>query len=364
MKRCPHCNADIEDEARFCIYCMTELDEKRPIISPDNSKKRWLYISVILVLLILLLASVLWGIGRNTTGPKAPSGELGVGITDGAAAPDNETLADEKGNATEAEGESDSPSSTDEAEIQPDATNAQSDDRVPQNTVGNTSGSTGQIKPVEPVESDDRDEPSTTDKTPSNEPQTAPETTRQTEPVATDAETVHETELIPETEPSAVVNPEPTQGQYGYRAAVTGDDGYGATIPADSIVITSINYTSPDGVYVIPDSIDGKRVFSIAGGVFSAPAIRDTVRVVVIPKRCRNLFYDALNYCYNLTDVYYAGEGIFLADGFLPPVSRRNQTITIHSSATATNRNFTKLKNVAYYVEAQFSEWDGVTCEW
>ena len=28
MKKCPFCSADIEDNARFCLYCMKELDEK------------------------------------------------------------------------------------------------------------------------------------------------------------------------------------------------------------------------------------------------------------------------------------------------------------------------------------------------
>ena len=31
MKKCPFCDADIEDSARFCLYCMRPLTEKEQI---------------------------------------------------------------------------------------------------------------------------------------------------------------------------------------------------------------------------------------------------------------------------------------------------------------------------------------------
>lgn len=40
MKRCPNCKKEIAEEASFCIYCMTELTEKREIPTGRNRKKR------------------------------------------------------------------------------------------------------------------------------------------------------------------------------------------------------------------------------------------------------------------------------------------------------------------------------------
>lgn len=34
MKKCPKCGAQIEDNARFCVYCMTDFSQKTIIV--DN----------------------------------------------------------------------------------------------------------------------------------------------------------------------------------------------------------------------------------------------------------------------------------------------------------------------------------------
>ncbi len=38
MKLCPNCKAEMDDNARFCLCCMTSLDEKE-LISPSVRKK-------------------------------------------------------------------------------------------------------------------------------------------------------------------------------------------------------------------------------------------------------------------------------------------------------------------------------------
>ena len=38
MKKCPFCGADIEESARFCLYCMQSLTEKEQI--PPHPKKK------------------------------------------------------------------------------------------------------------------------------------------------------------------------------------------------------------------------------------------------------------------------------------------------------------------------------------
>ena len=54
MKQCPKCKAALDDNARFCLHCMTSLDEKEPIPPPATQVRRWP-----LVLLCVLLVGVL-----------------------------------------------------------------------------------------------------------------------------------------------------------------------------------------------------------------------------------------------------------------------------------------------------------------
>lgn len=58
MKKCPFCGADIEDSARFCLYCMQSLVEKEEILLHEEKKKpQWLRIiaAVVAVLFVLML---------------------------------------------------------------------------------------------------------------------------------------------------------------------------------------------------------------------------------------------------------------------------------------------------------------------
>lgn len=58
MKKCPFCGADIEETARFCLYCMNSLTEKEHIISHQKKKPHWLLLVVTIVTLSLTLAIV------------------------------------------------------------------------------------------------------------------------------------------------------------------------------------------------------------------------------------------------------------------------------------------------------------------
>ena len=56
MKLCPKCKAELDDSARFCLRCMTPLDEKEQIQPPLRKKRRWSF--VLVVCLVLCVASV------------------------------------------------------------------------------------------------------------------------------------------------------------------------------------------------------------------------------------------------------------------------------------------------------------------
>ncbi len=61
MKSCPFCNAVLTDEANFCLYCMSSLDEKKITVPLEKKKRKALPIILILTatLLVSLLAFVI-----------------------------------------------------------------------------------------------------------------------------------------------------------------------------------------------------------------------------------------------------------------------------------------------------------------
>lgn len=69
MKLCPHCNAQLEDHARFCLCCMTSLDEKEQIPPPEAPKRRWPLL--LLAVLALSACAVLVGIFPAAQPPEA-----------------------------------------------------------------------------------------------------------------------------------------------------------------------------------------------------------------------------------------------------------------------------------------------------
>lgn len=56
MKKCPFCGADIEDSARFCLYCMQSLTKKEQILLRKKKKPQWLLIIAAIVAAIVLLS--------------------------------------------------------------------------------------------------------------------------------------------------------------------------------------------------------------------------------------------------------------------------------------------------------------------
>ncbi len=67
MKTCPSCQAQIEDDARFCLYCMTSLDNKETVGSTAKRSKQpfiWLSASAVLCIIVAVTAGIL--LTKNT----------------------------------------------------------------------------------------------------------------------------------------------------------------------------------------------------------------------------------------------------------------------------------------------------------
>ncbi len=62
MKNCPHCNSAIEENASFCLHCMSSLDSKTAVKHKKvlGLKKVYLIYAAIAVCFVLLVAVIIW----------------------------------------------------------------------------------------------------------------------------------------------------------------------------------------------------------------------------------------------------------------------------------------------------------------
>ena len=77
MKDCPNCGATIADEARFCHYCMTSLDEKKPVGAPR--RRLWLRTGALALAGAVVLSAIGWGVVAMTSGGAPGTGKASSG---------------------------------------------------------------------------------------------------------------------------------------------------------------------------------------------------------------------------------------------------------------------------------------------
>jgi len=306
MKKCPFCKADIEENARFCLYCMKPLNEKE-VILPTKKKRPWWPLALAAVLLALLALGIFFPRGNG----------------DGASTPTN---SDPSSNA---------PPSV------PEQTPAPTPMPTPSPTPAPTPVSTPSPSPAP-----------TPTPTPKPTPEPTPSETPRPSPTETPVQTTSPTPA--ETPPASTASPDqpesPTNAVvYAYRLARTGDE-YNAHYQnsGSDIVITGISQQSSDGIYDIPAYIDGKKVIAIVANAFSG----SNAQVVYVPATAKSIWDHAFAGC-GLTDIYFRGNSIY-AEGRAFPTG-----ITIHCSASCSDRNFRYYKDCAVNYGATWEEWNG-----
>ena len=84
---CPVCGAAVQENARFCLHCMTSFDEKTKI-TPPARKKRGGVLAAVLGCALLLLGAGIFFVLKNAS-PAEPTREAGTetGTSDGTAEP-------------------------------------------------------------------------------------------------------------------------------------------------------------------------------------------------------------------------------------------------------------------------------------
>ena len=126
----------------------------------------------------------------------------------------------------------------------------------------------------------------------------------------------------------------------------------------NAVVITGVSVPSSNGEYIIPDTIDNKKVIAIMGLAFCDDNIKDTVKKVIVPASVKTIWGNAFANCYNLTDIYFCGNAIYVEGNAFAPKATRNETLTIHCSYDCSDRNSRYYRNSAAYYDANYEEWN------
>ncbi len=338
MKKCPFCNADIEDSARFCLYCMTSFEEKQIIESPKENNKRWLiFIAAVLVFALIVLSIFLLApknkVDNNSSLPilqndiildKDSSDKI---ILSGETnSKNNNSKNNEQNNAAthESNGSSDNTNNHSGTDLKENSNNDGS-------SYSSSSSYSSQPSST-PSQEDDNDDESSTH-------QGSSETT-----------------------------PVKTEAVYIYRDAIAADCYTEGNIPAmyaptqlieDVIVITGVSVAASDGTYTIPETINGKKVGAVMQSAFCDSAISSTVKKVVIPSTVKTIWQNAFSSCYNLTDVYLQGKIINIFETAFADTSKRTGTLTIHCSRDCKTFGYYYYRNIVANYSAQYKEWNG-----
>ncbi len=341
MKKCPKCKAEIQEEARFCLYCMTSFEEKQTIETPKENNKRWLIIiAAVLAVVLVVISIVLFapkGNGSNDSNNNSNSSSFSSDSN--TSTNNNDTTSNEHQGDDEAGGESSSPSSSSQT---PNTSN---------NTTNNTSGNTTTNNSSTNSSSQNN---STTNNTTTNSSTTNNSTTS-----STSSNNKTESNNSGSSSTTTTTPSETTTITYTYRDAKYGDDfSVGANLE-NSVVITGVKTASANGEYKIPETLDGKKVVAIMGLAFCDESISNTVKKVIIPSTIKTIWNNAFANCYNLTDIYFCGNSIYTESNAFPETSKRSGTLTIHCSANCSDRNYRYYKNSASYYDAKYEEWNG-----
>ena len=328
MKKCPKCKAEIQEEARFCLYCMTSFEEKQTIETPEENNKRWLIIIAAVLVLVLMIVGIFLLAQKDRPNNEGNETSTNSSISSDLDTPDNTTSSEQK--SSDSQGNE---TSTSKSSNQTQTSSKNEGNTTNSSTSGNSQNSNTNSTTNSSSNSTSTNSTSSSNKTESSNTSSSTSTT--------------------------TTPPQTTTVTYIYRDAKYGDDfSVGADLE-NAVVITGVKTTAADGKYIIPETIDGKKVVAIMALAFCDDNISSTVKTVIVPSSVKTIWNNAFANCYNLTDIYFCGNSIYTESNAFPEVSKRNGTLTIHCSANCSDRNYRYYKNSASYYDAEYEEWNG-----
>ena len=346
MKKCPFCKAEIEENARFCLYCMTSLEDKQEIAIPKRKNKRWLVVLAAVLVFVLVVFSICLALRKDS--PKD--------ISNGASS-ESQTLL-----------ENDSNTSTNDTNTIVD-NSAQGNDLIAgsQSALSGESGTNQNSPQSNPPANNENanNNPSANPTTgPANSGNPSTESTGSNIPTTgnggSNTTTSSGEQEKGENSPSdSIPEPSVSTATYVYRYAKYGDDFSVSTDLDDCVVITGVSTASSNGEYIIPETLGGKKVIAIMGLAFCDDNIKHTVKKVVVPASVKTIWGNAFANCYNLTDIYFRGQSIYVEGNAFAAKTNRTGTLTIHCSYNCSDRNLRYYRNSASNYNALYEEWDG-----
>ncbi len=330
MNKCPYCGAEIEENARFCLYCMRQLKEKKTV-------KNTVYIKYIIpiaaCLIILGLVCLIFINPFNKNDKKENKNKNLSAVT---SYPESNTV--NKQSSIDSPSESGSDSST--ALESHESSASQESAVTPPASDSSFSGSST----TPPQKDNIAGKPSKNDNLQTNQND--------------DNENLNSESAS--TEPTAPAYTDLT-GYCEYRDAKSGDD-YSTSFPfEDCIVITKITASAKEGIYFIPEKISGKTVIAIMPNTFYNGGIAEKVKKVIIPKSIKTLHEYTFSSCKNLTDIYFCGKAIYtdIRAFYTNQTSLCNSDILLHCYSDCNDRNFRYYRNTAPDYGLEYKEWDG-----
>ena len=54
VKKCPYCNAEIDENAHFCLYCMATLQEKEKCEKKQSKTNVWIIAAIAAIIAVIL----------------------------------------------------------------------------------------------------------------------------------------------------------------------------------------------------------------------------------------------------------------------------------------------------------------------
>ena len=330
---------------------MTSFEEKTPIEAEKENTKRWLYI------IAAVLVFVLVGLGIFAlAGKDNPSNSPGDTYTETETALTSDSDMEE-GNF---ESEEQSGESTENEENALSSGNNQVTlDNQGGASSNKTNGSSSNTNNNTNTGTNTTSSKATNSKATSSATATSSKTTSST--TATSSKATNSTNSVNST--GSTTSQVTTQPKYTYITATISNtyppEANASYEPQNAIVITKVNHKESSGNYVIPETIDGKKVAAIMPSAFSDSSISSSVKSVTLPSTVRTIWSNAFKNCYNLTDIYIKSTAIGIYTDAFPSASKRNGTLTIHCKRDCRNFNYYYYRNIAGDYDAEYAEWNG-----